>query len=117
MLYTLRMSKCKKCGRHIKHKYAEQTGMCHRCYEKSKKTTWQRIIDLVKLPPQWERIDDDDIPRWVEKAARNFEQSFANKPYDATKHFKGNTYVYKVSFPMIEQGQYARIFYRKLKKT
>jgi hypothetical protein len=57
-------------------------------------------------------------PKWVQKATDNYYNKCSIRPYDKIKHFKGRTYVYKIWFETITQGEIKIHYYRKkLKKV
>ena len=53
----------------------------------------------------WEKIDEKDVPKWVGKAYFKWERRLPTHPYNMTKHFAGNTFVYRVRHGMGMQGE------------
>ena len=93
-----------------------------------------KIIDAfskVKGGIDW-LLEDKDVsedkwremrtpPEWVKDAAFEYSSGVrrswgANHPYDKSKIFYGKTYVYKVFYKTVAQGQVRPYFYRRLKK-
>ena len=67
----------------------------------------------------WERLHEKEVPKWVLNGSHDFQDKFTKKyghnPYDVTKHFVGITFIYRVFYKIITQGEYVPIYFRKLR--
>jgi len=64
----------------------------------------------------WEKINEKDVPEWVNKAYWKWDRKLPTHPYNMTKHFVGKTFVYRVRHGMGAQGEAPIIgWYRKLR--
>lgn len=67
--------------------------------------------ELRRTFTYWHEVDN--VPPWVHNAKRKWIKTVHHCPYDMTKHFKGKTFIYKIYFKTIAQGQYKEIYHRK----
>ncbi|MDI9395809.1 MAG: hypothetical protein QM426_10545 [Euryarchaeota archaeon] len=77
------------------------------------------INRIRRLISGWSELEPHEVPKWVQKAAEDFEILYhykhGHKPYDVITHFTGRTFKYKVYFETFEQGKINLIVYRKLR--
>ncbi len=63
----------------------------------------------------WTKISNP--PKWVINKSNGYYEYFCKKyrhrPYDQIKHFKGKTFVYRVYYKTVAQGQIEEVFYAK----
>lgn len=56
-------------------------------------------------------------PKWLIKKTENYiyyyEKKYGTLPYNVVKHFNGKTFVYKVFYKTIAQGQLKTQYYKK----
>jgi hypothetical protein len=73
---------------------------------------------LFNFGNSWEEISDP--PKWLEKKVIQYWDSYPKRhgcsPYNQTKHFYGKTFVYKVYYKTVAQGQFIPVYYQKLRK-
>jgi len=63
----------------------------------------------------WIELSEKEVPKWVHKAGEKFYSKSRNRPYDKIKIFKGNTFIYKIWFECVGQGQIKWHYYKKKK--
>jgi len=64
----------------------------------------------------WRRIDEKDLPKWIDKAYNKWEGRLPTHPYHMTKHFVGKTFVYRVRHGCGRQGEAPIIgWYKKIR--
>jgi len=63
----------------------------------------------------WSELREKDVPRWVRRKADAFYDRRGVRPYNKRRYYKGKTYIYKVWFEMIGQGQIKTHYYRKIR--
>jgi len=60
----------------------------------------------------WTQLNMHNVPTWLQYAmdAKMYKRGY---PWDGTFHFKGKSFIYKVKFHLIGQGNWDATYYRK----
>lgn len=62
---------------------------------------------------RWEKMEQVNVPRWVEKASHKFHKKYPVKNHDLRKDFVGKHYVYRVFYRKWAHGRVKEDFYRR----
>jgi hypothetical protein len=64
----------------------------------------------------WEKLNQVDVPSWVEKASHKFHKKYPVRNHDLRKDFVGNYYIYRIFYRKWAHGRVKEDFYRKRKR-